>query len=253
MKISYTQFKTYKACRRLYELSYVEGLKYNKSIEPLEAGVNYHNKIEQLYNTGDFERTGDKTDAMAEVYRKYIFPRFKVLATEQWFEYPLGRHLLVGRVDAVAEGGWLVEHKTTSGEVGDEYLYNLQWDEQILFYLLTHGVFEMYYTVTKKPTIRQKQNESLEEYIARCVEWYDTDTAKKIGLFKISRTPEEIEAFKEQLIVTLNEVEQNKLYFRNPNNCTCFGRRCEYSQICLNYNPEMEYIDFIKKYNTEEI
>lgn len=246
MRISYSQLRTYKECRRLYELSYVEGLKYNKPIETLETGTSYHGKIEQIYNTGDFERTGDKTDAMAIAYKKYIYPRFKVLATEQWFEYPLGNHTLIGRVDAIAEDNKLVEHKTTSGNVGDEYLYNLQWDEQVPIYMITHGVTEMHYTVIKKPTIRQKQNESLEEYIERCAAWYDEDTQNKIGLFNITRTLEELEEYKKQLIITLDEIENNKLFFRNPSHCSCWGRRCEYSQICLNYNPNIDYIDFTK-------
>lgn len=246
MRISYSQLRTYKECRRLYELSYVEGLKYNKPIETLETGASYHGKIEQIYNTGDFERTGDKTDAMAVAYKKYIYPRFKVLATEQWFEYPLGNHTLIGRVDAIAEDNKLVEHKTTSGNVGDEYLYNLQWDEQVPIYMITHGVTEMHYTVIKKPTIRQKQNESLEEYIERCAAWYDEDTQNKIGLFNITRTLEELEEYKKQLIITLDEIENNKLFFRNPSHCSCWGRRCEYSQICLNYNPNIDYIDFTK-------
>lgn len=247
MKVSQSQVKCYKSCKRLYELQYIEGLRYNKDIDALKTGSSYHSKIEQLYDKGYFDCTGDKTDAMALAYEKYIYPQFKVDCAEKWFEYALNeKHILIGRVDAVAKDGLLVEHKSTSGEVGEEYLYNLQWDEQVLSYMLANGVREMYYTVIRKPTIRQKKGETDEEYLQRCGEWYDEDTESKIRVFKVTRTDEEIEEYKQQLIATVDEMEQCHLYYRNTAHCTCWGRRCEYSQICLNYNPKLDYIDFTK-------
>ena len=247
MRVSQTQVKAYKSCRRLYELSYVEGLKYNKSIDALDTGATYHGKIEQLYKKGYFDYTGDKTDAMAFAYEKYIYPQFKVECAEKWFEYQLNdKHTLIGKVDAIATDGLLVEHKTTSNNVGEEYIYNLQWDEQVLAYMLSHGVNEMYYTVIKKPTIRQKQNETDEEFLQRCCAWYAEDTESKVRVFKLTRTQEELDEYKEQLIATIDEMEKCKLFYRNTTHCTCWGRRCEFSQICLNYNPKLEYVDFTK-------
>lgn len=247
MRISVSQLKAYKACRRLYELSYIEKLKYNKPIAALETGSNYHSKVESINNCGDFERTLDVTDAMAVAYKKHIFPFLKVVKAEEWFEREFGKHILIGRFDGIAEDGSLVEHKTTSGDVGEEYLYNLQWDDQTLFYMLSKGVNALYHTVIKKPTIRQKQGESIEEFIKRCEQWYDVDTSRKIGLFKIVRSNEEIVRYAEQLKLLLDEIENTTIYFKNPCHCQSWGRRCEYSQICLNYNPNEDYIDFTKK------
>lgn len=265
MKISSSKVKCYKACKRLYYLKYVEGLEYTQPIETLESGKNYHACIEEMYKSvnGMFTETGDpKIDAMAVAYQKYIYPQLKCKAAEQWFEYQLNEeHTLVGRFDAIADDGCVVEHKTTSSDVDEEYIYNLQWDEQILNYMLASGKNEMYYTVCKKPTIRQKQNETLEEFFARCIAWYDDDTEHKIRVIKVTRSEKEIEAQKNALIMLccdiISDETQDKVLFsngatpfwRNPSHCTCYGRKCEYAQICLDYDPKLEYVDFRRKEN----
>lgn len=264
MKISSTKVKCYKACKRLYYLKHVEGLEYVQPIETLETGKSYHALIEEMYSRtdGGFTMTDEpKLDAMAVAYQKYIYPQFKCKAAEQWFEYPLNEeHTLVGRFDAIADDGLVVEHKTISSDVDDEYIYNLQWDEQILNYMLASGKNEMYYTVCKKPTIRQKQNETLEEFFERCVAWYDDDTEHKIRVIKVTRSEKEVEQQKWDLIDIANimkiEEETQELnkrlyntspFYRNPSHCTCYGRRCEYAPICLDYDPKLEYVDFKKK------
>lgn len=262
MKISATKVKCYKACKRLYYLKYVEGLECVTPIQALEDGKSYHALIEEMYNTGDFTATGNpKIDAMATAYFKYIYPKFKVRKAEELFEYALGaNHALVGRFDGIAEDGCIVEHKSTSNDVDEEYIYNLQWDEQILDYMLASGKNEMYYTVCKKPTIRQKQGETDENFLARCIAWYDEDTEHKIRVIKVTRTEKEIYQQKRDLIRLATEMEVEEeherdlstitgvsVFYRNPSHCTCYGRRCEYASVCLDYDPAKEYIEFKKK------
>ena len=247
MKVSQSQVKCYKSCRRLYDLRYNEGLRYKGEIQTLKDGTSYHEKLESLYKTGTFERTGEKADAMAAAYEKYIYPKFKVSVAEDPFETQLSdKHVLIGKVDGIAENGRLVEHKTTSYDV-DEFVYNLQFDEQVLAYMAGKGVNEMYYTVCKKPTIRQKQTETEEEFIKRCVEWYDTDTENKIRVVLVKRNWKEVDEYLDTLEKTIDEMESCKLFYRNTCNCMSYGRMCEYASICLNYDPKMEYVDFEKR------
>ena len=35
-------------------------------------------------------------------------------------------------------------------------------------------------------------------------------------------------------------------FYRNTCHCNSWGRRCEYSSICLHYDPNLEYIDYVK-------
>ena len=255
MNISSSKVKVYKACKRLYFFKYVENLEYIQTIQTLEDGKTYHSKIEQLYNEGNFEidEENPKVSAMACAYQKYIYPQFKVSRAEEWLEMKLTpTHTLVGRFDGIAEDGCVVEHKTTSADVDDEYIYNLQWDEQVLNYMLASGKNKIYYTVCKKPTIRQKQNENAEEFLNRCIAWYDEDTDKKIRVISVERNKKEIAEQKEALkaiardIVT-TEKKGEKAFYRNQSHCTCYGRRCEFASICLDYDPKLQYVEFKKK------
>lgn len=239
--ISVSRIKLFKACRRAYQFRYLEGLKPVEQAESLKTGTNYHELLEGLYKTGELSGLGlDKESAMAVAYERYIYPKFSVTASEEWFE----KDGFIGRVDGVAEDGRLVEHKTASGDIGEEYEFNLQWDEQILMYMYLTGARSMWYTVCRKPTIRQKKNESEEEFFERMVRWYDEDTESKIRVFEVSRTDEEVEQYARELREIAEEMRTTHNLYRNPCYCNHWGRRCEYSPICLNYDPTEEYVGF---------
>ena len=196
-------------------MHYVEGLSPVKPAEALGIGSTYHKLLEQLYS-GELSETPEYTKerAMVEAYRKYIYPHFNVKVTEQLVNYKFDKDdYMIGYVDAIAEDGHIVEHKTTSQEITEQYEYNLLWDEQILAYMLMTGKRKVWYTVCRKPTIRQKQNESEEEFYKRMVDWYDTDTDSKIRLLELERTDEEIAEYEANLrvmLATMKEAEQQK-------------------------------------------
>ena len=229
----------------------MENLEPIQKAEALETGSNYHSLLEELNKTGNFESDYSKESAMVTAYKKYIYPHFKVTEAEKYVEYDLGNgDTLIGFVDGVTDNGYIVEHKTTSQEITEQYEYNLLWDEQILAYMLLTGMRKVWYTVCRKPTIRQKRNETDEEFFGRMVAWYDEDTDSKIRLLEIERTDEEIEQFRQDLEVikaTIQEAVQDKNFYKNTCHCNMYGRRCEYSSICLNYQPNAEYIDFYRK------
>ena len=252
MKISISGLRLFKACRRAYDLKYNEGLYPVVTADALVVGSNYHEKIESLYKTGMILNPDySKESAMAAAYAKYIYPKFKVKAVEEWFEKPLlTGDVLVGRLDGIAEDGCIVEHKTTSGEITEEYEFNLQWDEQILAYMLATGSRKVWYTVCRKPTIRQKKGESEEEFFERMVAWYDEDTDSKIRVLQIERTDEEVDEFERELCKMAAEIDNARVtqnYYRNTSYCTRWGRRCEYASVCLHYNPEQDYVEFERR------
>ena len=262
MVVSYSKIKAFKSCRRAYDLRYNEGLVPVKPAEAIETGSNYHKLLESMYK-GDFdpfmEDEYSKENAMANAYYRYIYPKFKVTETEKKLEYDLGSgDKLIGFADAVAEDGYLVEHKTTSSDITEAYEYQLQWDEQILAYMLMTGMRKVHYTVCRKPTIRQKQDESDEEFWHRMVEWYDTDTDSKIRLLEIYRTDDEVAEYEKALrsiVLEMNIAENQKKhsavltdpYYKNTCQCNMYGRRCEYSSICLHYDPKENYMEFERR------
>lgn len=253
MRASISRVKCFKACPRAYYFKYVEGLKSTTPAESLETGKAYHARLEALEKGEPLPNDFTKDCAMAKAYEKYIFPKFKVIAAEQEFEKKLGRHTLHGFVDGMTEDGFIVEHKTTSGDIseGGEYEYNLLWDEQVLAYMSLTGKRKVYYTVVRKPTIRLKQNETDEEFFNRMVAWYDEDTEHKIRVFIVERTDEEVKQFEKDFKAICKVMKNTENLYRNTCHCNAWGRRCEYSSICLNYDPKMTYVEFEKEERNE--
>ena len=249
MRLSISRIRLFKACRRAYELRYIEDLVPVEKAESLQTGTSYHEKLEQLYRDGDFDASDlSKESAMVTAYRKYIYPKVRIERVEDWMSYRISEaDELIGRADGIAEDGRLVEHKTTSSDITAEYEYLLQWDEQILAYMLMTGAREIWYTVCRKPTIRQKKGESEEDFFNRMVAWYDEDTESKIKVMLLSRTDEEVEDFRKALESMAVEMNCSRNYYRNTAHCKRYGRMCEYAPVCLYYDPEQEYIEFTRR------
>lgn len=250
MRASISQVKAFKACRRSWFLRYHEGLIPVSTSDALGIGSSYHKRLEAM-ELG-LEEPGEeftKDAAMAEAFRKYVLPKLKVVKAEIELEKQIGTHTLHGFLDGIAEDGCIVEHKTTSMDImeGGEYEYNLLWDEQVLAYMSLLGVRKCYYTVCKKPTIRQKKDETDEEFYHRMVSWYDDGTDEKIRMFVVERTDEEVKAFEEMFSAICDEMERGGNIYRNTCHCHSWGRQCEYAAVCLHYDPNQEYMQYTKK------
>ena len=248
MRLSNSGIQCFKACRRKYELKYIEDVIPVQNADVLERGKSYHEKVEMLLSGQAFEFDDPKTDAMALAFRKHVMPKIgSVEAVEEWFhkELPDG-DTIVGRCDGRLADGRLIEHKTTSGDLDEAYIAGLQNDEQILTYMWAYGVNNILYTVCKTPTIRLKKDEDEDDFRARCLEWYDTDTELKIGTIDVYRSPEEIEEFDRDIKRIAKEIHDCEFFYRVPSHCMKWNRPCEYMAICRNYDPQMEYVGFKK-------
>lgn len=248
-RISNSSIQLFKSCRRAYELKYIEGVLPAESPDSLVRGRGYHGKVEAILNGEPWEFDDPKTDAMAMAFERYILPQIHgIKGVEEWFERTLENgNTLVGRCDGILEDGTIVEHKTTSAALDDAYIAGLQNDEQILTYMWAYKTNRILYTVCKTPTIRQKQNESEDEFRERCLRWFADDTATKIGTVEIYRSDDELAEFEHDLQRIAVEMEGCKFFYRTPSHCTKWGRMCEYAPICRNYDPTVEYIGFTRK------
>lgn len=248
MKVSVSQLKQFKACRRAWYLHYVEGLEPVTKSDALQTGTNYHALLETLYKDGKLEDVEPtKEAAMAKAYEKYIFPAVKVELAEEWLEKEVTPEVtLIGRVDGMTADGVVVEHKTTSRDIGAEYEYNLMWDEQVLAYMYLTGTRRIIYTVCKKPTIRLKKDETQEEFYQRMLAWYDEDTESKIRTFDVVRTDEEVQAFVDEFVETVAQMDGKHCY-KNTLHCSSFGADCPYRSVCLHYDKSQEYIEFTRR------
>lgn len=248
MKASVSQIKAFKACRRSWYFKWHEKLEPVQMPDSLQTGRRYHAYLEMLENGEDLPEDLTKECAMAWAFKKYILPQIKVVKAEQELEKQIGDHTLHGFLDGIAEDGCVVEHKTTSRDIseGGEYEYGLLWDEQIIAYMSLTGARKVYYTVIKKPTIRLKKGETEEEFFHRMIDWYDEETDQKIRVFTVERTDAEVAQFERDFEEICAQIQEGVIY-KNTCNCNAWGRRCEYSSICLHYDPTQNYIEFAKK------
>lgn len=261
MKTSYSAIQTFKACRRLYELKYVYGLEPVQTAEALRRGLSYHDGVEQLlrewidYHIGSPIATIEdpKIKAMVFAFEVYVIPKLasrglKPVDAEAWFSYKTeSGHTIVGRADGIMSGRTIIEHKTTSGSIDGAYFQKLEFDEQIPTYMVAFNSNKLFYTVCATPTIRQKKNESDDDFFRRCCDWYLEDTESKITVVEIRRTQEELERFKREQDAIVTEIENCKLFYRNPSHCNKWGRMCEYAPVCMNFDPNKEYVQFKRR------
>lgn len=247
-KLSPSKMRCYTSCQKKYDFVYNEELAPIEKAECLMQGGSYHEKVAKILSGEDYEKTNDKIDIMAEIFKKHILPKLpQISAVEKHAEKEFDNFILHGYIDAETVDGIPVEHKTTSMAVDEFYINRLNWDMQVPTYMILAGTTECLYTVIQKPTIRQKQNESEEEYLQRCVEWYDTSTEKKIGVFKVLRTNQELADKEEEIKSLAEEMISKKYFYRNPSDCSIMG--CPYSSICLDYDRNVMPIGFMKKEN----
>jgi hypothetical protein len=244
---SHSQIRTYKTCLKKYEFAYIHRLVPIEDAEALKTGTSYHAKIASLLKNGTFDPTGEKTDAMASAFKKYILPQLpEVSEVESKTLGKVGRMPFIAYLDALGSDNIPIEHKTTSSDIDDEYKNNLMWDDQVTIYCILKGIRKVRYTAIKKPTIRQKQNENEMDFAVRCAEWYDEDTEHKIGTFLVTRTQAEIDDKVKEIEQVCREIETRTVYYRNPYACSGFVQ-CPYRSICLDYQPGIELINFTTK------
>lgn len=258
MIISNSAIQTFKQCRRMYELRYVYDLVPVSTADALARGLAYHEGVENLLKNDSKPIEDPKIRAMVEAFNIYIVPILeyrgvKIQSVEEWFEYRVPNkrkkkaHIVMGRTDATTDRGLVVEHKTTSSLIDGAYWQRLEFDEQIMSYMLATKSRGVYYTVCVTPTIRQKQNETDDEFYERCLKWYSEDTERKIDVQLITKEPYELERFAKEQDRIITEIEKCKHYYRNPGNCMKWGKMCEYAPICMNFDPNQEYIQFKKR------
>ena len=240
MIITASMLTTYKKCRRRFFFEYIENLRPSVTPEALEIGTNYHEQLSMVLSGGKPD-VSTLPGIMADAFNRFLpWKDWGITETEKEFIVPIGGgHELAGKIDAIAEGGLVVEHKTTGYAIDEKYMRKLELDDQINCYLLATNTDRVLYTVCQKPTIRK-------DVLERARDWYD-DT--KVQAFTVHRNEQEIRDFQQELVAICNEIEGCLLYYKNPSACTLVP--CSYRDICLDYDPEC-FMGYVKKERRHE-
>jgi len=183
----------------------------------------------------------------AAKYLKKDLENWKVKCLEDKFSFKLGRGWVArGKKDMVVEtrGKWkrliLVEHKT-AGQLDANYIAKLPLDNQIQHYALAEkkrtgqAPDEVLYNIVKKSQLRQRQNETFEEYLNRIeTEYLNNPSAYyyreilTISDKMLARYEEELERF----TLELDRAIKENYFYMNTSQCTAMGV-CPYMPLCI--------------------
>lgn len=183
--------------------------------------------------------TGYKKQWLAQDKRNW-----DVIEAEGTFDVPLpGGWRYRGKTDLVVrdrktKAVKLVEHKTT-GRLDAGYVAKLPLDNQILGYIWAKnqeklGIKEVVYNVSRKPSIRLKQSETLDAFCKRLVEEYNLNTATYYYRETLVFDPSDVERFRAELFSFVEEIdrcEERKFYYQNTTQCTAMGV-CPFMALC---------------------
>lgn len=260
------------ACQRKHYYRYELGMKPNTDANALRFGSAWHAAMEARWQSGTYEvalaaaLAGNGMDEMQQHTLAGLLVGYcqhysgieivKTMQPEVEFNHPIkGSNTFdaAGKIDGLGilhDGRLaLIEHKTTSEDISPEsdYWLRLRSNNQILQYVyaarkLGWNIEIVIYDVTRKPSIRQKQNETIEQFGERLAD----DTMARPEFYFARRevpvTDQDLEEFNVQRVMISRNIlgcrhEQKKLsrpeqaWARNINGMVC--RNCEYSQFCL--------------------
>ena len=204
-------------------------------------------------------------------YKCYAHDPIKELRPEQEFQFPLAGSRTfdeAGKIDGLGihEDGrpLLLEHKTTSDSVtpDSDYWLRLRANNQIMAYVHAaracgHPVELILYDVTRKPCIRQKAKETVEEYGERLT----ADTLERPEFYFARREVPVLDQDLDEFVIQRLEISRIILSLRRasraaakphqawPRNCSSMTCNfCDYREFCLQnieVNPAQPPAGFI--------
>jgi len=176
-------------------------------------------------------------------------------------------HNFKGKIDMLARtnGLWIVEHKTTAQWSDNN---NLKLDEQGTSYMLAaesspqldYDVKGVLYNIIRKPSIRLRKNETLDEYRKRLY----GDIRERPDFYYIrefsTRSYNQIKEFYDELRYISHQLHKKSesekpIYYRNPAYMS-FGQcniMCDYTDLCIEYDEQLVEELYERKEQNEEL
>ena len=267
---SHSRINCFKQCPKMYEYKYIRRLNPIEESSSLFIGSGFHKCIElndvnaalkwmdeeseKNINTISDSVETDKiiAAAMGEAFlKKYPDHNKGNVKHEVHFVHKLPNgeefQLYLDGLVETDEGYYIREYKTSS-RVDETYIDKLKFNDQISRYWciiekeLDKPILGVDYYVAKKPLLRQKKTESLEQYRERLVERLMEDD--NIINIKLTRTREEIDEAYQDLIYDIDVINKATRYTKVLSSCTAYGR-CPYMDLCM--GNEDALVNFIEK------
>lgn len=248
---SHSRINCYKQCPKLYQYKYVDKLvPLGSDSKALSIGKAFHHGLEMnsvdeaikfMDNDEYFTSQSDETDkviviAMVEAFLSK-FPRPEKYTREiHLVDQTIGFQGYLDGLEETDEGYWLEEDKSTS-MLNESYIKKLEFNDQISrYYYLIENVLKLdkpilgvKYRIVKKPLLRQKQSESIEQFRQRLVERL-MEPDNIIELI-IKRTPEQVQDCMDDTLYDINIINNTTRFVKNLSNCSTMGM-CPYIELC---------------------
>ena len=181
-----------------------------------------------------------------QLYLKKDLETYKIIETEGSFNADLSDGWTYhGKKDMVVlrkkdSKLFLMEHKT-AGRIDAGYVAKLPMDNQILGYGWAQrrqfgkkfdGVV---YNVTKKPQIRQKQTESLQQFMRRVEDDYYLNPGAYFYREVLTFGDADLDRFGKELVrfvKNIDRAQEENDFYQNAGHCTAMGV-CPFMRLCL--------------------
>lgn len=147
-----------------------------------------------------------------------------------------------GKLDGLFKlnGQWFVGEFKTASQVGHDYLERLKLDTQITSYLaaaqlaLGIKIAGVIYKILKKPSIKQTQKETVQQYCERLIADYQTRTDFYFHQEILYRTQDDLTEYgfeKWEVAKDILDARRTGRFYKNTSMCSLYGL-CEYMPIC---------------------
>ena len=172
-------------------------------------------------------------------YHDHVFSKeqFEGVVTEREVQCEIGGVVFGGKIDGLVKMDgkyWTMEHKTASSfsETDRRLLFI---DDQTTHYLvLANELFPdkqfigSIRNILKKPSIKQTKKETLDEYCRRVVDDYRSRPEHYFVRILVTRTPEEIAAYREYMQTVTAEMARDVVFKAPSRDCGM----CEFMEYC---------------------
>ena len=255
MLFSHSRINCFKQCPKMFDYKYNKHLyKIEGDSDSLLLGKAFHRGIElgdvgkleqELDNNNDFLNEKAETNkvivlAMVEAFFNK-FPKHNEgdIQHEVEIKTTFSGHEFIMYADAIIDepdGIVLREYKTAS-RIDSTYIDKLKFNDQISRYCLAieneyhKPVKRIEYYVAKKPLLRLKQNETLNQFRQRLVEKI-MDDEESIQYFELDRTREQLDEELTDLVYDMDTINKTTHYTKNLSACSCYGN-CPYLELCM--------------------
>jgi len=277
--ITYSLMAVAKDCPRKLYLRYVRCLDLKNKKPSLTLGSAVHKFVE----TGDIDQalalyddvlpqTPEQADrmaidmatvqAIAEQYPRFYRPldirpevKFRVPILNPDTGAKSRRFHLSGKADGIVldDGKWWLFELKTASQITETYIERLRLNLQITTYIYAlqrqFGIhFEgVIYRIIRKPQIKQRRDESLQQFCERIKEDYRQRPEWYFVEQTVTRTQDDLDQFERELwhfTQVLLFRRRNDFWERNTSKCGEWGG-CAFIPICLGYEGAEAFYDIV--------